>query len=76
MKNEDYMILRVKRLEVLDYITAVQHIIFDFEDEIRDPETTEERRRIAQSSIDHRWKPVLDNLQSIFDTQDKLEESL
>ena len=31
---------------------------------------------IAQSAIDHRWGPVLDHLRSIFETQDKLEESL
>ena len=76
MKNDDHMILRVTRHEVLEYITAVQHIIFDFEDEVRDDTLTEERRRIAQTAIDWRWQPVLDHLRSIFDTQDKLEESL
>lgn len=70
MKNCEIMTLKLKRTNVLDCIMAVQNVIHDFEDEIRNENTTDTRKQIAQSSIDHRWQPVLDTLKAQFAEQD------
>ena len=70
MKNHEIMTLKLKRINVLDCIMAVQNVIHDFEDEIRDENTTDTRKQIAQSSIDRRWQPVLDTLKAQFAEQD------
>ena len=71
MKNEEIMTLNLSRLKVLDVKLAIQEIIFDFENEIRSEETSEERKKIAQSSIDHRWNPLLEEIKKQFEEQDK-----
>lgn len=71
MRNEEMMNINISRLKVLDVKMAIQHIIFDFEDEIRSSETSEERRKIAQSAIDHRWKPLIEEIEKQFEEQDK-----
>lgn len=70
MLNQEIMTLKLKRIDVLDCIMAVKHVIFDFQNEIRDESTTDASRQIAQSSIEHRWQPVLDILKSQFAEQD------
>lgn len=70
MKNHEIMTLNLERLSVIDLKMAINYIIFDFEDEIRDENTTEERKKIAQSAIDHRWKPLLDKIAKQFEEQD------
>ena len=70
MKNTDMMTIKIQRTNVLDCIMAVNHVIWDFREEIADESTTEERKKIAQSSIDRRWMPVLEALQKQFDEQD------
>lgn len=50
---------------------AIISIISDFEDEIRNPETTEDRKKIAKSSIERRWKPLLEEVKKQFKEQDK-----
>ena len=70
MKNTDMMTIKIQRTNVLDCIMAVNHVIWDFREEIADESTTEERKKIAQSSIDHRWMPVLEELKRQFDEQD------
>lgn len=70
MKNHEMMTIEMPRIKILDCIMAVNHIIWDFRDEIADENTTEDRRRIAQSSIDHRWAPVLAELKRQFAEQD------
>lgn len=71
MCNELKYTVEMKRINVLDLMMAVNHVIFAFEDEIKDPETTEERRKICQNSIEHRWMPVKKELEKQFDAQDK-----
>ena len=70
MKNTDMMTIKIQRTNVLDCIMAVNHLIWDFREEIADESTTEERKKIAQSSIDRRWMPVLEELKRQFDEQD------
>lgn len=65
------MTLNLERIKVIDIRMAIQNIIFGFEDEIRNPNTSEERKKIAQSSIDNRWKPLLTTIEKQFDEQDK-----
>ena len=71
MLNHEIMKLHLKRLNVLDLHMAIQKIIFEFEDEIKSNETSEERKKIAQSSIDNRWKPLLETIEGQFEEQDK-----
>ena len=65
------MTINISRLKVLDVELAIQEIIFDFENDIRSKNTSEERKKIAQSSIDHRWKPLLEEIKKQFEEQDK-----
>lgn len=71
MMNHEKMTLNLERIKVLDIMMAIQSIIFDFEKEIRSEETTDEQKQIAQSAIDHRWQPLLDNIKRQFEEQDK-----
>ena len=71
MRNEEMMTINISRLKVLDVKLAIQEIIFDFENDIRSKNTSEERKKIAQSSIDHRWKPLLEEIKKQFEEQDK-----
>lgn len=71
MANELEYTVKMKRINVLDLIQAVNSVIFSFEDEIKDPATTEDRRKICQSSIDNRWQPVREELWKQFNAQDK-----
>lgn len=71
MRNEEIMTINISRLKVIDVEMAIQNIIFDFEDDIRNENTSEDRKRIAQSSIDNRWKPLLEEIKKQFEEQDK-----
>ena len=65
------MTLNLKRINVIDLKMAIMSIIFDFEREIRDPETSDDRRKIAKSAIDRRWQPLLEAIKDQFEDQDK-----
>ena len=71
MRNDEIMILKLERIKVNDIEMAIISIIDDFEQEIRDPETSEDRKKIAKSSIERRWKPLLKTIQDQFKEQDK-----
>lgn len=71
MYNELEYTVTMKRINVLDLMMAVNHVIFAFEDEIKDPDTSEERRKICQNAIDYRWMPVKNELNKQFEAQDK-----
>jgi phosphatidate phosphatase APP1 len=71
MRNDEIMTLKLKRIHVNDIEMAIISIISDFEDEIRNPETTEDRKKIAKSSIERRWKPLLEEVKKQFKEQDK-----
>ena len=72
MINSETMIYNLTRLEAIDMHLALLHLIHDFEDEIRDPETTEDRRKICESSVSHKWRPLLDKLNKQFELQDAI----
>lgn len=71
MENGEMMTINISRLKVLDVELAIQEIIFDFENDIRSKNTSEERKKIAQSSIDRKWKPLLEEIRKQFEEQDK-----
>lgn len=71
MKNHETMNIQLTRINVLDLRMAIHHIIFDFEDEIRDENTSDYRKRVCKSSIDNRWQPLLDEINRQFEEQDK-----
>lgn len=71
MKNHEIMTLKLERIKVIDIKMAINSIISDFEQEIRDPETTNDRKKIARSSIENRWKLVLEEIEKQFEEQDK-----
>lgn len=53
MKNHEIMTLKLERIKVIDIEMAINSIISDFEAEINAPETSEDRKKIARSSIDN-----------------------
>ena len=71
MNNGEIMTLDLERTKVIDVKMAILSVIFEFENEIRSNETSEDRKRIAQSSIDNRWKPLLETIKKQFEEQDK-----
>ena len=70
MANDLEYTVKMKRINVLDLMMAVNHVIFAFEDEIKDPNTTKERRKVCEDSIKYRWQPVKDELNKQFAEQD------
>ena len=71
MRNDEIMTLKLERIKVIDLEMAINSIISDFEAEINAPETTEDRKKIAKSAIERRWKPLLKTIQDQFEEQDK-----
>ena len=71
MRNDEIMTLKLERIKVIDLEMAINSIIFDFEAEINAPETSEDRKKIAKSAIEKRWKPLLKTIQDQFEEQDK-----
>lgn len=72
MKNHEIMTLKLERIKVIDLVMSINSIISDFEEEINAPETSEDRKKIAKSSIDNRWKLVLEEVEKQFKEQDKI----
>lgn len=70
MRNEEMMTINISRSKVIDVEFAIQEIIFNFENVIRNENTIEEIKKIAQSSIDNRWKPLLEEIKKQFEEQD------
>ena len=71
MRNDEIMTLKLERIKVIDLEMAINSIISDFEAEINAPETSDDRKKIAKSAIDRRWKPLLKTIQDQFEDQDK-----
>ena len=71
MTNEGIMKIELPRIKVLDVEMAIQSLIFDFENEIKDESMNETRKEIAQNAINHRWQPLLDEIKRQFEEQDK-----
>lgn len=76
MKNHEIMTLKLERMKVIDIEMAINSIISDFEAEISAPETSEDRKKIARSSIDNRWKLVLEEVEKQFKEQDKILQAV
>ena len=70
MRNDEIMTLKLERIKVIDLEMAINSIISDFEAEINTPETIDDRKKIAKSAIDRRWKPLLKTIQDQFEEQD------
>ena len=70
MRNDEIMTLKLERIKVIDLEMAINSIISDFEAEINTTETSNDRRKIAKSAIDRRWKPLLKTIQDQFNEQD------
>ena len=70
MRNDEIMTLKLERIKVIDLEMAINSIISDFEAEINTPETSDDRKKIAKSAIDRRWKPLLKTIQDQFEEQD------
>ena len=71
MKNNEIMTLKLNRIQVIDVEMAINSIICDFKEEINNPKTDDERRKIANDSINRRWQPLLEAIQNQFVDQDK-----
>ena len=70
MTNEMMMTLKMNRLETCDVLKAITSIMIDMKMEMDNEATSEDRRRILQTSIDHRWKPLHDMIEKQLDEFD------
>lgn len=71
MRNNEIMTLKLERIKVNDIEMAIMSIIFNLEREINNPKTTDDRKEIAKSSIERRWKPLLEEVRKQFKEQDE-----
>lgn len=69
MKNTDAMTLNLSRLEVCDVRMAITAVMISFMDEIGDPTTTPERRKIAIRSL-KKWENLKVKIVKQFNEQD------
>ena len=63
MTNEMMMTLKLNRLETCDILMAITLNIINMEAEMKDEETSEERKRNIKNAIDRRWKPLHDMIE-------------
>ena len=68
--NQGMVDVKLRRIELLDAIVAAFSVISGLSAEIKNPETTQTRRDICRSAIDHHWKPLMDKLQQQLDDYD------
>ena len=71
MRNNEIMTLNLEKIKVNDIEMAIMSIIFNLEREINNPKTTDDRKEIAKSSIERRWKPLLEEVRKQFKEQDE-----
>lgn len=71
MRNNEIMTLKLERIKVNDIEMAIMSIIFNLEQEINNTKTKDDRKEIAKSSIERRWKPLLEEVRKQFKEQDK-----
>lgn len=71
MTNDELMTLTLKRANILDIKLAIKLVIIDFQAEIKDPETREERKKTVRCSIENKWFPLLENIKEQFEKQDE-----
>lgn len=71
MRNNEIMTLKLERIKVNDIEMAIMSIIFNLEQEINNPKTTDDRKEIAKSSIKRRWEPLLEEVRKQFKEQDE-----
>lgn len=71
MRNNEIMTLKLEKIKVNDIEMAIMSIIFNLEREINNPKTTDDRKEIAKSSIERRWKPLLEEVRKQFKEQDE-----
>lgn len=68
--NGTVLNVQMRRIDLLDAILAIDSVIADFVREIANPETTQTRRDICRSAINHRWEPLREKLAQQLDTTD------
>lgn len=73
MTNSGMMKMELTRLEWCDVKLALLSIIIDMRCELRDPETTEDRKQVLRGSIT-KWETLREELGRQFEEQDKLDE--
>lgn len=64
MLNQEMRTVTMTRSEMIRVSQALTHLVIDFRDEIRDPATTETRRKAAESSLS-----MWEGIRSEFDRQ-------
>ena len=72
MLNEEMRTLTLKRHDMCRISMALTHIIIDFMEEIRDPNTTETQKKIAESSLEM-WKSIREEVHKQLDEQDEAD---
>lgn len=69
MTNNDNMNIQLTRLETLDVSMSIILLIHDVKREMNDPETTETRKKILESTIT-KWENLRIKIKRQFEEQD------
>lgn len=72
MLNQEMRTVTMTRSDMLRLGQALTHVVLAFRDEIRDPSTTEERKKAAKSSLDM-WERIRGEFDRQMDEQDPKE---
>lgn len=72
MLNQEMRTVTMKRGDMLRVRMALTHVVTDFRRELADPETTEDRRQIAESSL-AMWERIRSEFIAQLDAQDPEE---
>ena len=72
MLNQDMRAVTMSRSDMIRVGQALTHLVIEFRDEVRDPNTTEERRKAAQCSLGM-WERIRAEFDRQMDEQDPEE---
>ena len=70
MINQEIRTLTLSRSDMLRVHQALTSVIWDFKDEIRNPNTSETRRKICESSVEM-WERIRSEAKAQMDKQDR-----
>lgn len=72
MLNQEMRTVTMSRPDMIRVGQALTHLVLEFRNEVRDPNTTEERRKSAKCSLDM-WERIRNEFDRQMDEQDPEE---
>ena len=72
MLNQEMRTVTMSRSDMLRVAQALTHMVWEFREEVEDPNTTEDRRRTARGSMEM-WQRIRNEVDRQLDEQDPEE---